>query len=302
MVDAVATTLGVAGDQGVLPGASAVHPGQLAGHAQAGLVEPGHLGVGDPLFDLGEEPVEPVGAAPGHGRHRGLADRGAEQLGQRLGGALLGQELPHVEVEHDRGDPRPVLHRRRHTLRRGGAGGGPAGAAADDELVLDDVHGHRRQIEHLPTLHPHLGRAGQARPTAGARVGLVPAPLVRVVDQRQRRPRMTGLPARLPARPAAQRLRGRLGERRVRRRRARRVGRVLPQLPPQLRNFSLELLDPLTLPYDELGELLIRRTTVSRHPAMIATFARRSTRHAGDLTSHETGRYTRETGVVTPLD
>jgi hypothetical protein len=64
-----------------------------------------------------------------------------------------------------------------------------------------------------------------------------------------------------------------------------------PQLPPQVRNFSLELLDPLSLPYDELGELLIRRTTVSRHPAMIATFARRSTRHAEDLTSHSRSTY-----------
>ena len=63
-------------------------------------------------------------------------------------------------------------------------------------------------------------------------------------------------------------------------------GRVLPQLPLQLGNFSLELLDPLSLPHDELGELLIGRTTVRRHPAMITTIARRSTRHAGDLTSH----------------
>ena len=40
--------------------------------------------------------------------------------------ALLGQELPDVEVEHDRSDPRPVLHRRGHPLRRHGAGGAPA--------------------------------------------------------------------------------------------------------------------------------------------------------------------------------
>ena len=98
----------------------------LPGHAQAGLVEPGHLGLGDPVADLVEEPVEPVGGAPGHRRHGAIGDRGAEQLGQRRRGALLGQELPDIQVEDDRGDPRPVLHRRRHPLRRRAAGGGPA--------------------------------------------------------------------------------------------------------------------------------------------------------------------------------
>ena len=38
----------------------AVHPVPLPGHAQPGLVEPGHLGGGDPIFDLGQEPGEPV--------------------------------------------------------------------------------------------------------------------------------------------------------------------------------------------------------------------------------------------------
>jgi len=156
------------------------------------------------------------------------------------------------------------------------ADGEPAAPAAAGPELLDAVD--EQLIDRL---------VGRARADGLQLTG--PAPLVRVVDQRQRRPRMTGLPTRLATGTAAQRLRGRLGERRVRRRRARRVGRVLPQLSPQVRNFSLELLDPLSLPYDELGELLIRRTTVSRHPTMIATFARRSTRHAGDLTSHPGG-------------
>src|SRR3954451_15916918 len=63
VVDALAAALGMAGDQGVLAGAGAVHPVQLPGHAQPGLVEPGHLGGGDPVGDLGEEPVEPGGGA-----------------------------------------------------------------------------------------------------------------------------------------------------------------------------------------------------------------------------------------------
>jgi hypothetical protein len=176
---------------------------QLPGHAQPGLVEPGHLGGGDPVGDLGEEPVEPGGGSRGHGGHGGIRHRGAEQLGQRLGGALLGQELPDIQIEHDRGDPRPVLDRGAHPLRRGAAGGGSARAAPRDELVLDHLHRHRRQVEHLPAFHPHLRRVHQACAAAGARAGLVPAPLIRVVDHRQRRPRMPRLPTPLATTLAA---------------------------------------------------------------------------------------------------
>ena len=104
-----------------LPVRAGVHPVQAPGHAQAGLVEPGHLGSGDVLFDQTEEFAESLGGAAGHGGHGALRDRGAEQLGPRLGGALLGQELPRVPVKDDRGDPRPVLHRRAYPLRRGTA-------------------------------------------------------------------------------------------------------------------------------------------------------------------------------------
>jgi hypothetical protein len=151
--------------------------------------------------------------------------------------------------------------------------------------VFDHLQRHRRQVEHLPAFHPHLGCVPQLGAASRARAGLVPLALVRVVDQRQRRPRMTGLPTRPTATPPAQRLRRRLGKRRVRRRRPRRIPAVLPQPPPQLGNLSLELLDPLGLPHDERRELLIRRTPVSRHPAMIDKSRRRSSSHAGDLTS-----------------
>jgi hypothetical protein len=49
VVDALGAALGVAGDQRVLVGAGAVHPGQPAGHPQPGLVEPGHRRAGDAL-------------------------------------------------------------------------------------------------------------------------------------------------------------------------------------------------------------------------------------------------------------
>jgi hypothetical protein len=67
---------------------------QPAGHAQAGLVEPGHFGVDDVVFDLLEELAQPVGGSFGHGRQGGLRDWGAKQCGQRLCGAFFGQELP----------------------------------------------------------------------------------------------------------------------------------------------------------------------------------------------------------------
>ena len=93
---------------------------QLAGDPQPGLVEPGGLGLDDAVLDLVEEPVQPVGGPRGHGRDGALGHRGAEQFGQCLGGAFLRHELAHIQIQDDRGDPRPVLHRRGHT-----AGGAP---------------------------------------------------------------------------------------------------------------------------------------------------------------------------------
>lgn len=63
-----------------------------------------------------EEFTQPVGD-PGRNRRDGaLRHRGAEQLGQRLGSVLLRQELPDIQLEDDRGDPRSVLHRCRYPL------------------------------------------------------------------------------------------------------------------------------------------------------------------------------------------
>ena len=61
VVDALATALGVAGDQGVLVRAGAVDPVQAARHPQPGLVEPGHLGLGQAVGELVEEAVEALG-------------------------------------------------------------------------------------------------------------------------------------------------------------------------------------------------------------------------------------------------
>ena len=131
----------------------------------------------------------PTRAPGGHGKRlpeRGQAgavggevadlegDPAAEQFGQRRRGALLGQELPDIQVEHDRGDPRPVLHRRPHPVRRRGAGGGPTPTVAGDELVLDDPHPKRWQVEHLTAFHPHLDSVGEVSAAARARPCRVP--------------------------------------------------------------------------------------------------------------------------------
>jgi len=69
VVDAVLAASGMAGDQGVLAGAGAVHPVQPPGHPQPGLVEPSHLGLGHPVGDLAEELFQAAGGPLGHGGH-----------------------------------------------------------------------------------------------------------------------------------------------------------------------------------------------------------------------------------------
>jgi len=101
----------MAGDQGVLVGAGAVHPVQRARHAQPGLVESDHLRGGEPATYDGEELLQPARGAGGEGSDGAGRQRGAEQLSEGPGGALFGQELPDVEVDHDRGDACSVLDR-----------------------------------------------------------------------------------------------------------------------------------------------------------------------------------------------
>jgi hypothetical protein len=55
------------------------------------------------------------------------------------------------------------------------------------------------KIEHLPPLHPDFRGLRQVRAAATTQARLMPQPLVRFVDQRQRRPWMSRLPARLAA-------------------------------------------------------------------------------------------------------
>jgi|GEM_PF-3316506 len=76
-----------------------------------------------------------------------------------------------MEVDHDRGDPRPVLRRRPDTLGGLPSGDRAAAAAPLDEWVLGDLHRDRRDVhgwvvasffkhdsrDHDPQLHIHNG-------------------------------------------------------------------------------------------------------------------------------------------------
>jgi len=118
-------------------------------------------------------PSSPPGGARAHRRNGARRDGGAEQLGQRGRGAGLGQELPDVEVDHDRADPRPVLDRRADALGCLAGGDRAATASALDELLLDDAHRDWRDVEHLPTPHPDQHGTLEARPASPARPRLV---------------------------------------------------------------------------------------------------------------------------------
>jgi len=149
-----ASALGVRGDQGVAVGAGPVHPVQLGGHPQPGLVEAGHLVARQLAFDLAQEVAQAVGGAFGHGRDGALRHRIAEQLCQRLGGAFLRQELPPMQIQDDRGDPRPLGHRGGH---RGGGLAAPGSAtlaATRHQLALGHPHRHRHQVKHLTGASP----------------------------------------------------------------------------------------------------------------------------------------------------
>jgi len=84
-----------------------VHPGQPALHPEPRLIEPGHVAGSDLLADMLQEPVQPPGRASSQRSDRPGRQRDAGQLRHRQRGPLLRRELPGVQVNDDRGDPRP---------------------------------------------------------------------------------------------------------------------------------------------------------------------------------------------------
>jgi hypothetical protein len=145
-----------------------VYPRQLPLDPEPGLVEARDTAGGDVLPHPPGEAIELPGGAGGDGRDRAGRQRDTEQLGQRLGGALLRQELPGVEVDDDRGDPRPVLDRGLRARRDGGPGAVPAAAFPLDQLMLGHLGPQRRQVEHLVALRQRHRPARQPRAAARA--------------------------------------------------------------------------------------------------------------------------------------
>jgi hypothetical protein len=148
----------------------AVHPVQPPVHPEPGLVESRDRAADDLLAGMLQEPAEPAGGPCGERGDRPRRQRHAEQFGERLSRPLLGQELPDVQVDDDRSDPRPVARRRLRALRGRGLGAHPAGAFPLDQLMLGHLSPDRRQAGYLAALHPgHRSsrQAGAAAPAPG---------------------------------------------------------------------------------------------------------------------------------------
>ena len=125
------------------------------------------------------------------------------------------------QVDPGAHDPRPVLHRRGHPVRGFRFGLAPAAAQQREHLVLGGHGLHRRDVDDLPALDRGHRRALQGLPAAAAPGRPVPHPLIRMVRELHRRPRLALRPAGLAPGLPAQRLRRRLRQP-VRRRRLRR--------------------------------------------------------------------------------
>jgi hypothetical protein len=200
-------------EQGVLAGAGAVHPGQLPLHPEPGLIEPRYRAASDLFPRPVQEAIELAGGADGDGGDRPRGDWDAEQLGQRLRGPLLRQELPDVEVDDDRGDPGPVAGRGVRPFWGRGLGAVPAGAFPLDQLMLGHHHLHRRQVKDLAALYPGDRQARQGCPAPAAAARLMALFPVRLGHLRQRGALMAVLPAGLAPGLLSQRPRPRrLGE------------------------------------------------------------------------------------------
>ena len=116
--------------------------------------------------------------------------------------------------------------------------------------MLSHLDGRRRQVEHLPPLHPGDRRPGQPGPALPAADRLVHPLMTRFRYLGQGPALMTVLPARLAAALLPQRLRRRLAQA-VRRRR-------LAGVPRRLRQPLLKLSNPLPRP----GQLIQRHSQI----------------------------------------
>jgi hypothetical protein len=192
----------------------------------------------------------------GHHRDRPGADRGTEQLTQRGRSAVFGQELPDIQIDDDRGDPWPVLHRRVNAHRRRTARAHAAGALPFDELVLFHPYRNRRDVKLLPTPHTHPRGTSQTSPAPPTSGRLMDHHLIGHCDGTQRGTRMPLLATRFTAATPPQRARCGFGQ-------PFRRGR-LGRIPGVLSQPRLKLSHPLRQP-SILRPQLLNHPTLSGH-------------------------------------
>jgi len=183
-----------------------MQPSRRAADPKAGLVHVLDRRRGDVVsHDIGEVSEAPgtVPADPGDGRGRQLH---AEEIGQQLDQTLLGQQLVVQEIEHERADPRAVLHRRVDAVRkqRTRLRAASSAPAIVRTMLGDDERPRLGQIEHLPGAVADARVRIQARAAPGAGRRVMIDHDVGIGDLPQRFAFVALLPARFLAGPVPQ--------------------------------------------------------------------------------------------------
>ena len=151
-----------------------------------------------------EQIPQPLGAVPPqipclarHASQRGRADRDAVQVLKQPRQAILGQQVPVLQVHRHGLDAQAVVLRpRAHPIRELCPRQVPAGPAqARVRLVLGHFHAwRRRHVEHLPLGVLHAVRLAQWCAAAAAQRRHVLLDVIRVVGSQQSRARVPGPP------------------------------------------------------------------------------------------------------------
>ena len=183
-----------------------MQPSRRAADPKAGLVHVLDRRRGDVVsHDIGEVSEAPgtVPADPGDGRGRQLHP---EEIGHQLDQTLLGQQLVVQEIEHERADPRAVLHRRVDAVRkqRTRLRAASSAPAIVRTMLGDDERPRLGQIEHLPGAVADARVRIQARAAPGAGRRVMIDHDVGIGDLPQRLAFVALLPARFLAGPVPQ--------------------------------------------------------------------------------------------------
>ena len=120
----------------------------------------------------------------------------AEEVGERLGRPVLGDQLLHMEIDGRRAQALAILGRRADPSGKGRRRpAAAAGAGIDQTPMLGDLDQLRRQVEHLAPLRLMRHRPRQASPAMAARAGFMGHDPVRLGDPLERIALMTLLSA-----------------------------------------------------------------------------------------------------------